>query len=188
MKILDLVLKNEWFDLIKKGEKREEYREIKPYWISRLCQTKGKCEWNGKCLLSDVCKENGAINTPYTHIKFRRGYTKEHLIFKIENISIGKGKKELGAPEDNVFIIKFSEKEIKQEFDDVFGKVFRNNIQDYFVNNVVNYDKLEELFNFELKKLFSDDKLKFKANNNINDFTLYGADEHTNDIMRKLLK
>ena len=36
MKTLDLVLKKKWFDMIASGEKTEEYREIKPYWESRL--------------------------------------------------------------------------------------------------------------------------------------------------------
>lgn len=35
-KILHLTLKKKWFDMIASGEKPEEYREIKPYWISRL--------------------------------------------------------------------------------------------------------------------------------------------------------
>lgn len=29
-------LKEEWFDKIKSGEKTHEYREVKPYWSSRL--------------------------------------------------------------------------------------------------------------------------------------------------------
>ena len=32
MKYLQLTLKKKWFDLILSGEKKEEYREIKPYW------------------------------------------------------------------------------------------------------------------------------------------------------------
>jgi hypothetical protein len=36
MNILQLTLKKEWFDLIECGEKKEEYREIKPYWNKRL--------------------------------------------------------------------------------------------------------------------------------------------------------
>jgi hypothetical protein len=34
----DLILnvKKEWFDLIKSGKKKREYREIKPYWDKRL--------------------------------------------------------------------------------------------------------------------------------------------------------
>lgn len=36
MRILHLTLKKKWFDMILSGEKKEEYREIKPYWIKRL--------------------------------------------------------------------------------------------------------------------------------------------------------
>lgn len=36
MKTLHLTLKKKWFDMILKGEKKEEYREIKPYWADRL--------------------------------------------------------------------------------------------------------------------------------------------------------
>jgi len=36
MKILHLTLKKKWFDMILSGEKKEEYREPKQYWISRL--------------------------------------------------------------------------------------------------------------------------------------------------------
>ena len=32
MKVLHLVLKRKWYDMIASGEKIEEYREIKPYW------------------------------------------------------------------------------------------------------------------------------------------------------------
>ncbi len=38
MKILKLTLKKKWFDLILSGDKKEEYREIKPYWVRRLFQ------------------------------------------------------------------------------------------------------------------------------------------------------
>ena len=35
-KVLTLTVRKEWFDMIVAGEKTEEYREIKPYWASRL--------------------------------------------------------------------------------------------------------------------------------------------------------
>ena len=38
MKTLDLVLKRKWYDMIASGEKTEEYREIKPYWIMRMME------------------------------------------------------------------------------------------------------------------------------------------------------
>lgn len=34
--MLILPIKNKWFDMIKSGKKKEEYREIKPYWTSRF--------------------------------------------------------------------------------------------------------------------------------------------------------
>lgn len=37
MKILKLTLKKQWFDMILSGEKKEEYREKKTYWVNRLC-------------------------------------------------------------------------------------------------------------------------------------------------------
>lgn len=35
-KILRLVIQKKWFDMILSGVKKEEYRDIKPYYISRL--------------------------------------------------------------------------------------------------------------------------------------------------------
>ena len=33
---LNLTIKKKWFDMIASGEKREEYREMKEYWLDRL--------------------------------------------------------------------------------------------------------------------------------------------------------
>lgn len=37
-KVLTLTISKQWFDMILSGEKTEEYREIKPYWVARLFQ------------------------------------------------------------------------------------------------------------------------------------------------------
>ncbi|MGL4376246.1 MAG: hypothetical protein ACRCT1_07405, partial [Microcoleaceae cyanobacterium] len=55
-KTLFLILKKQWFDLIKAGEKREEYREICPYWEKRL---------EGKT---------------YDHVTFQLGYSGEQRV------------------------------------------------------------------------------------------------------------
>lgn len=34
--MITLPIKKQWFDMIKSGEKKEEYREIKPYYDSRF--------------------------------------------------------------------------------------------------------------------------------------------------------
>lgn len=57
MKELDLSLKTRWFYEIKKGHKKEEYREISSYWIRRLMR------WNVIDCYSDdiyprICKED----------------------------------------------------------------------------------------------------------------------------------
>ncbi len=42
MKILDLPLKEKWYEMIESGNKKEEYREIKKYWIGRLAKCGGR--------------------------------------------------------------------------------------------------------------------------------------------------
>ena len=34
--MLVLPIKKKWFEMIASGEKKEEYREIKPYWVTRF--------------------------------------------------------------------------------------------------------------------------------------------------------
>jgi hypothetical protein len=42
MEILKIVIKKEWFDEIASGKKKIEYREVKPFWESRLYDASGK--------------------------------------------------------------------------------------------------------------------------------------------------
>lgn len=108
MKILDLPLKAKWYDMIESGEKREEYRLVKPYWCKRLARCdKGMCWWRdeGGCRfrtqLTDINQQG------FTHVRFRYGYTKRTMLREIRSITIGKGNPKWGAPEEKVFIIKF---------------------------------------------------------------------------------
>lgn len=39
---LILPIKKQWFDMIKNGTKKEEYREIKPYWAKRFAKYFGR--------------------------------------------------------------------------------------------------------------------------------------------------
>jgi len=87
MKILHLTLKKKWFDMILSGEKKEEYREIKPYWTKRL-----------------MC-----VSPSYTHIKFINGYGRDRPSFVIEkrSIFVGYGRKSWGAPEGTeVYVLR----------------------------------------------------------------------------------
>lgn len=96
-KILNMTLKRKWYDMILSGQKKEEYREIKPYWLKRFKYFKN---------YDDMCEE---LNYEYTHILFRNGYSKKAPSFLIELINIDFGN---AIPEwsDNwpgdVFVIK----------------------------------------------------------------------------------
>ena len=81
-KTLHLPLKKEWYEMIESGVKTEEYREGKLYWCKRL------------------------VGKNFTHVRFSYGYTKRTMTFELERIAIGKGRKEWGAPDKDVFIIK----------------------------------------------------------------------------------
>ena len=109
MKVLDLPPTTEWFDMIEPGEKKEEYRTIKPYWCKRLaccdmflCWYKDKL---GNCRF--IHKLYNLNRLCYTHIRFRYGYTRRTMLFTLDGIRIGIGKPEWGAPaEKSVFILK----------------------------------------------------------------------------------
>lgn len=89
-KILNLVLKKRWFDMIESGFKKEEYRDIKPFWTKRL-KVKG----------SDKFKS-------FTHVVFRNGYQKEAptIKVKITDICVGHSNPDwCGGIKDNFYKI-----------------------------------------------------------------------------------
>lgn len=93
------------------GVKTEEYREIKPYWIKRLCANSDKL-W--QCADCDGLLMCSACFTPrnYTHGRLRYGYTGRTMLREIESITIGYGNPEWGAPAGRqVFIIKFKQED-----------------------------------------------------------------------------
>lgn len=103
MNILNLTLKRQWYDKILSGEKLDEYREVKPYWINRLLWHEFHEET--KCLnsLKDAIYQNAESNSVlkpdsvfkhFDAIQFTNGYSKTSPSFLIEckSISIGQGK------------------------------------------------------------------------------------------------
>lgn len=112
-KVLDLVLKAKWYDMIAEGKKREEYREIKPYWCKRLLNTSYKNkEWEAQL---QFMQRNNYVNSllnwykvvPYTHIRFHRGYTSTTMTFSIGRFDVRTGNPEWGA-EPNKLYFTFS--------------------------------------------------------------------------------
>ena len=84
---LHLTLKKKWFDMIASGVKRDEYREMKPYWSKRL-----------------MCNKK-----QYDKILFRNGYSRNapRLLIEFTRLESGLGIVEWGAPEaQEVFVLK----------------------------------------------------------------------------------
>lgn len=108
MKTLDLVLKGKWYDMIASGEKKEEYREIKPYWEKRLLDYEAiKRDYEIVSRRFMVCKAPLEYPRGFTHVRFHRGYTKITMTFEIDSITSGNGKEEWGAePGKMYFVIK----------------------------------------------------------------------------------
>ena len=93
-RVLYLRLKKPWFDMIKSGEKKEEYRELKPYWRKRL-----------RTQMFDI-------------LIFTLGYpkiddTERILTFNNPKIRIDTGRSEWGArPGVNYFVITWDKKKL----------------------------------------------------------------------------
>ena len=80
--------------MISEGVKKEEYREIKDYWIKRL---------------KDMSlQEPFHAFIPYDKIVFKNGYAKNAptMVVEFDGIRIGKGNKEWGADDEVRFCIK----------------------------------------------------------------------------------
>ena len=75
---ITLTLKKEWFDMIRSGKKKFEYREIKDYWVKRLC---GSVFNDGELPLRNV-----TLIMPYgvDRIRFKNGYNSDSPQFVIE--------------------------------------------------------------------------------------------------------
>lgn len=97
-KVLHLPLKKEWYDLIDKGIKKEEYRLMNKYWTSRIC-TKSE---NGEY---ECTKEK------FNYVEFTLGYPKKddkskRMRFEIDKIFSNKGGiKEWGADLDEIYFV-----------------------------------------------------------------------------------
>lgn len=90
--MLVLPIKKKWFDMIRSGEKKEEYREIKPYYDKRI---------------GHLTEGTGSITT----IVLRNGYNHKSPTMKCKCVvTIGPGIEGWGAePNINYYVIKILE-------------------------------------------------------------------------------
>lgn len=85
-KTLKLTVNKTWFDMYKAGIKKEEYRELKQYWIKRLLS-------NTEHLTNaDDVKVVGARFNTYDFVELTNGYSKKSpsLLFEFKGTRIGK--------------------------------------------------------------------------------------------------
>lgn len=77
--VLCLTIKKKWFDMIKEGVKKEEYRELKDYWFDRLTEN-----------------DYPLRSRQFDYVIFRNGYSKDAPQIKVEclGILIGDAKPE----------------------------------------------------------------------------------------------
>ena len=112
--ILHLFNTYKWYDMIERGEKPEEYRDIE-VWKGRICRY-GNAKHVGQnkvctaqCpFFMPMCRV--AVPTDITHICFHRGYSSTTMLWKVASIAVGHGDRKLGAPEGYVFIIRLKER------------------------------------------------------------------------------
>ena len=134
MKNLHLNLHKKWFDMILSGEKKEEYREVNPYWAYRLInkiskngvnKIQSKHWWHGylgrhgkdsnRSFYYFGSRDKESIDfiidnygfKDYKTITFSNGYSKNRRQFVIELLSIrvDNGKSEWGALENKKYFI-----------------------------------------------------------------------------------
>lgn len=87
--MLILPIKKKWFDMIKSGEKKEEYRELKQYYHIRIKKVFG---------LDYKNKEVEVI--------FRNGYRKDNPTITCKcKLRIGQGKEEWGAEKGKEYYV-----------------------------------------------------------------------------------
>lgn len=96
--MLTLPIKKKWFDMIKSGEKKEEYREIKPYYDKRLFDY---------CRL--VALEEYAHDVwghPEFEVIFRNGYSKTSPKIKCKvNCRKDYGEQKWGAEPNKLYYV-----------------------------------------------------------------------------------
>lgn len=113
-KTLVLHLKKKWFDMIKFGEKKEEYREITDYYRSRIFDGWDRVQAGGLYWYNQQFEKFPQFKL-FDKLILTLGYPKSYdaeriMEFKNPKIRIGTGKPEWGAEQGkSYFVITWGE-------------------------------------------------------------------------------
>ncbi len=104
--MLTLPIKKKWFDMIFSGEKKEEYREIKPYYETRFMNLFGVIFYGGAVIKCSEIGLSECAKDDIQAIRFCNGYSKNSPSFVAKcTLSIGTGKEEWGAEKGKKYFI-----------------------------------------------------------------------------------
>lgn len=131
MTMLILPIKKKWFDMIVSGQKKQEYREIKKYYNTRL----GNYFIHHK-LNAEVRRILQKMPTVSKEVIFRNGYSYNSPSIKcICQLRVGKGKEEWGAEKGKeYYILEILEKEEFKKMITGIKIEFNENEHNYFEN------------------------------------------------------
>ena len=98
-RILNLVVHGPYYDLIKSGKKKHEYREITEYYVKRFMTGGQDMDEQQRTAFAEELKKpsdreeamkkrRSNIRTDYTHILFRRGGSNTTMLVKLEGIEL----------------------------------------------------------------------------------------------------
>lgn len=125
-RVLHLPLKSEWYDMIESGEKREEYREFKEYYISRLVEMRNRLmgqdiytkltphlvryyAMNKGHFITDLLSGTLRLKD-YDEVRFSRGYTNRTMTYEVLGLRFDFGRVDWGAPAyEMCFIVDLGE-------------------------------------------------------------------------------
>ena len=120
--MLILPIKKKWFDMILSGKKKEEYREIKPYWNRRLINVFGRGLYipETNTFVADTSEDKYLGKGKPQYVLFRNGYGIDKPTIKcLVDLERGYGKEEWGAePNKEYYILKILSVEKLKDSDD----------------------------------------------------------------------
>lgn len=104
--MLTLPIKKKWFDMILSGEKKEEYREIKPYWETRFTNLFGVIFYGGTVIKCLEARSSEPAKDDMQTIRFCNGYSKRSRSFVAKcTLSIGAGREKWGAEKGKKYFV-----------------------------------------------------------------------------------
>lgn len=170
--MLILPIKKKWFDMILSGEKKEEYREIKPYYTTRLNKI-----FN---MVDDI-----PVDLAETEVKFTNGYGNKVPSF-IADCHLDKrtGKEEWGAEPNKEYYVLVIEKIRWKSMDGLGGYLDKNKEKkqnefrtEELMNNIstktkeliekLTEEEIDEIYRYAKCKSIAEDVKSYAEDNNI---------------------